>query len=102
MIGSTSRLKSAAMVERPIAPAPITIGISSAVMSHLSVRRPFLGARHVLGEAGPDVIEVEPERRRIGMRARFAVLRVFAPPAMHSRVELLGDRFAEPRVEATH
>src|ERR1700722_13000699 len=92
--------RSANMYSRAASMPPVRSIAMPASPSLMS--KPPLRALDVLSEQRANRVEVQPEFFRLSLRVRFAPLRVRGPPVAHPYLELVGDRFAEPLVEAAH
>src|SRR6202012_2303258 len=53
----------------------------------------------VIGEQRPNVVEIDTERHRVGVRAGLALGGSLGPPGKHPRFEFVADRLSQPRVQ---
>src|ERR1700733_8576393 len=65
----------------------------------LAVRCPPLRAVHIAREPGPHFVKVDPEFRRVVMRAGFTLGGGLLPPTAHPCFELRADRDPQPCVQ---
>src|SRR5271154_671444 len=54
---------------------------------------------NVVGEQRPNLVEIDAERHRVGVRAGLTLRGGLFPPAAHARFEFVADRLTQPAIQ---
>jgi hypothetical protein len=78
---------------------PVSSTAFAFLAPYLWMPRPPPRAVHIAREPGPNLVEIDAELHRVGVRARLALRGGVLPPTVHPRFELVGHRGPEPGVQ---